>query len=129
MFYINLIIGAFLSSIGIGGGSIFILLNDIFNVEDHYNSMIYNLIMFVFVGIFASIKNIKKNNFDKSVFKKIIIPCLLCAILGAFVSSKIEVQCLKMYYSIFIMLLGFYEIFSSLKNIKNEKNISSRKEK
>ena len=128
MFYINLIIGCFLSSIGIGGGSIFILLNDIFNVEDHFTSMIYNLLMFIFVGIFASFKNIKIKNFDKNIFKKMILPCLFFAILGAFISTKIEIKNLRKYFSIFILVLGLYEIFSSLKNIKKEKNISSRKE-
>ena len=57
--WITMILIAALSSLvagmGIGGGSIFILLSTIFNIFEHKEAQGYNLIMFVIVGIFATI--------------------------------------------------------------------------
>ena len=47
-----------IAGMGIGGGSIFILLTTIFNVFSHKEAMAYNLVMFIAVGISASIFNI-----------------------------------------------------------------------
>ena len=83
--WITMILIATLSSLvagmGIGGGSIFILLSTIFNVFEHKEAQGYNLIMFVIVGIFATISNVKNKNIDKNLIKKYLNK------LGIFLSS------------------------------------------
>ena len=53
------IVSGVVAGMGIGGGSIFILLTTIFNLLEHKQAQGYNLIMFIVVGIATTIYNIK----------------------------------------------------------------------
>lgn len=110
-----------IAGMGIGGGSIFILLTTIFSIFEHKEAQSYNLIMFVIVGIFATISNFKNKNIDKNLLKKLIIPVVLGSIIGIILVKRIDEKILKYIFHGFMLLVGFYEIISSLKNIKKEK--------
>ena len=110
-----------IAGMGIGGGSIFILLTTIFSIFEHKEAQSYNLIMFVIVGIFATISNFKSKNIDKNLLKKLIIPVVLGSIIGIILVKRIDEKILKYIFYGFMLLVGFYEIISSLKNIKKEK--------
>lgn len=110
-----------IAGMGIGGGSIFILLTTIFSIFEHKEAQSYNLIMFVVVGVFATISNIKNKNIDKDLLKKLIIPVVLGSIIGIILVKKIDEKILKYFFYGFMILIGFYEIISSLKNMKKEK--------
>ena len=77
--------------------------------------------MFVIVGIFATISNFKNKNIDKNLLKKLIIPVVLGSIIGIILVKRIDEKILKYIFYGFMLLVGFYEIISSLKNIKKEK--------
>ena len=121
LFIVISIFSSILSGIGIGGGSIFILLMTAFNLIDYKTSMGYNLIMFIVVGIFASINNIKNKKFDKTIFLKIIFLCLIGSYIGVYFAKVIDEQYLKKYFYIFILIIGIYEIISSLISLKKGK--------
>ena len=55
MLIIIAIICGIIAGMGIGGGSIFILLTTIFEILEHKQAQGYNLIMFIVVGIVTSI--------------------------------------------------------------------------
>ena len=110
-----------IAGMGIGGGSIFILLTTIFSIFEHKEAQSYNLIMFVIAGIFATISNFKNKNIDKDLLKKLIIPVVLGSIIGIILVKRIDEKILKYIFYGFMLLIGFYEIISSLKNIKKEK--------
>jgi uncharacterized membrane protein YfcA len=115
------IFSAIIAGSGIGGGSIFILLVNAFNILDYKTAMAYNLIMFIVVGVFASINNIKCKKFDKKLFFKIIFLCLLGSIVGVQFAETIDEATIKKYFYIFILILGIYEIISSLISLKKGK--------
>ena len=105
------IISGTVAGMGIGGGSIFILLSTILGIFNQKEAMSYNLVMFIVVGIFASISNLKNNKIDKKLFKKIIIPLCIGSIT-------------RLFFYIFMLIIGSYEIISSFINIikSNNKN-------
>ncbi len=121
MFIISSIIGALMAGMGIGGGSIFVLILTIFSVCSHKEAIVYNLIMFICVGITATISNIKNKSFDKKIFFKLVIFTIIFSILGVIVSQSIDEQKVKLYFNIFILIIGIYEIISSLKSFKKQK--------
>lgn len=127
-FIIISIISSIISGIGIGGGSIFILLVTILNLLDYKTAIVYNLIMYIVSGFTASLTNIKNKKFDKKLFFKIIFLSLMGSFIGTYFAKGVETDQIKKYFYIFIMLLGLYEIISSLISIKNEKNITRWKE-
>ncbi len=125
MFIFLIIIAIFsgiIAGMGVGGGSIFILLTTIFNLLPHKEAQSYNLIMFIVVGISATISNLKNKKLDKKMFKKLIIPVCLGSFLGIFLLKKINENSLKFSFYIFMLIIGSYEIISSLKNIIKAKN-------
>ena len=122
------IISTIIAGMGIGGGSIFILLTTIFNILEHKEAQGYNLIMFIVVGIVTTIYNIKKKNIDVKNLIKLVIPVSIGSITGIFLLKIIEEKILKNCFYLFMVLLGIYEIFSSLKKMYKTKNNKKWKE-
>ena len=85
----------------------------------------YNLILFITVGVVASIYNIKNKKIDKKLFIQIIIPLCLGSLTGILLLKNLNKNFLKNSFYIFMIVIGLYEIISSLKKIyiaKNNKN-------
>lgn len=122
MIYLIACIASFLSGIGIGGGSSFIILALLFELLSIDEARTYNLLLFIAVGIAIIFKNLKNQKiFDKNYFKSlffIIIGCICGIILNRF----IEQEQIKKFFYLFMLIIGIYEIITSLINIKNEKN-------
>ncbi len=125
MWIIFLLIAVFsglIAGMGVGGGSIFILLTTIFNIFSHKEAQSYNLVMFIVVGIFATISNIKNKNIDIKILKKLIIPVCIGSICGMLLVKHIDENFLRYIFYGFMVIIGIYEIISSLKNIFSAKN-------
>lgn len=116
------IICGIIAGMGIGGGSIFILLTTIFGVLEHKQAQGYNLIMFIVVGVVTTIYNVKNKSIDIKTLFKLILPTCLGSITGIFLIKKIDENFLKNCFYAFMIVIGIYEIISSLKNIYNAKN-------
>lgn len=119
---LNTFLCGILSGMGIGGGSIFVLLSTILGIFEHKESQAYNLIMFISIGITTTIFNLKNNKINKNMLKKLIIPTCFGSIIGIVIVKNINEDILKTLFYIFMIIIGIYEIISSLKNIINTKN-------
>ena len=126
LFVIITLFSGIIAGMGVGGGSIFILLTTILNILEYKEAKVYNLIMFITVGITATITNLKNKNIDKNLFKKLIIPVCFGSIIGIIIAKNINESILKNLFYGFMLIIGFYEIISSLKNIINTKNINDK---
>lgn len=126
MLYIIAMFSSILAGMGIGGGSIFILLTTIFQILAHKEAQCYNLIMFLVVGIMNIIINYKE--IKKVNLKNYLVPICLGSLIGITLLNIISEEKLKNYFYVFMILIGSYEIISSLKNIIKSKNNSVRKE-
>lgn len=122
MLIIIAIICGVISGMGIGGGSIFILLTTIFDILEHKQAQGLNIVMFIIVGIVTTIYNIKKKNIEIKTFLKLILPVCMGSITGIFLLKKIDEQFLKKCFYVFIISIGIYEIISSFKKIYIAKN-------
>ena len=89
------IVSGIIAGMGIGGGSIFILLTTIFGIFSQQQAQGYNLIMFITVGVVATIFNIIKKNIDIKMLLKIIIPVCIGSIIGINILKKIDQNILK----------------------------------
>mgnify|MGYP005831750731 CR=1 FL=1 len=115
------LISGIIAGMGVGGGSIFILLSTIFNVFEHKEAQSYNLIMFIVVGISATISNLKNKKLDLKMFKKLIIPVCIGSICGILLIKVINDKTLRLLFYIFMLVIGSYEIISSLKKMLSGK--------
>lgn len=118
--WIYILIGAcaIISGMGMGGGSIFLMLQVFLANMPQKEAQFLSLIMFIAVGVSASIYNIKKKTFDKSMFFKIIVFMIIGAIIGANITKNISDEVLKLLFYSFMAIIGIYEIISSVKSLK-----------
>ena len=126
MIYLVACISSFLSGIGIGGCSSFIIISLLFNLLNIDEARTYNLLLFISVGIVIFIKNFKKENIKKKEYFKTLFFVFLGCIIGIIINRFIEEEQLKKFFYIFMLIIGIYEIISSLIYIKKDKNISMK---
>ena len=120
------VISAILAGMGIGGGALFVILSTMFLDFDQKYAQTINLIMFMAVGVSATISNIKDKKVDFKLVKKILPLLIAGALVGSWVVTKIESKDLKTYFSCFLVAVGIYEIITSLKRIKKTKNNTNK---
>lgn len=128
MIYLIAGISSIISGLGVGGGATFIIFTLMFNLLNITQARAYNLLMFISVGIIIFIKKIKKEKIINRQYIKCLLLVILGCSIGIFLNKYIEEKLLKKFFYIFMLVIGSYEIISSLKNMRNAKNISVKGE-
>ena len=121
-------ISSILSGMGIGGGSLFILLVLLFNLIDLNEARTYNLAMFIGIGIMMSLKKFQTIKNEKKKYIKAILIIGIGSIIGFGLNKFIEQNLIKKIFYYFMLVIGLYEIIVSLKNIKKDKNMIKKGE-
>jgi len=116
------IISGVLAGMGIGGGALFVILSTLFLGFDQKYAQTLNLVMFMSVGISATMSNIKAKKVDFKLVKRMLPLLIVGALIGSWLVTKIESENLKTYFSYFLVSIGIYEIITSLKRIRKAKN-------
>lgn len=106
------LISGIVAALGMGGGTILILLLGIFTDLKQHLIQGTNLIFFVPTSIVAIYMNIKNKTIDYKLATSIIISGIVGAIVGCKLSFKIENNMLKKYFGIFLLFIAFFEIFA-----------------
>lgn len=118
------ILSGCVAALGMGGGTVLILLLGIWcNIGQHI-AQGTNLIFFIPTSIVAIYMNIKNKTIDYKMATKIIIPGIMGSVLSAFLSFKFENDNLKKYFGIFLLFIAALEIYSFVKQniLKKEVN-------
>lgn len=109
------IISGIVSGLGMGGGTILILIFTIFlNIEQHI-AQATNLIFFIPTAIIAIYINKKQKLLDMKTGMIIGISGIFGAVIGSIISNKLDSQNLKRYFGIFLVIITIYEIYSYIK--------------
>lgn len=106
------LISGIVSGTGMGGGTVLILLLSIIMGIEQHIAQATNLIFFVPTSIAAIITNWKYKLIDKKIALLVSIFGTIGAVIGAIVSSKIDVEQLKKYFGIFLAMIAIFEIYS-----------------
>lgn len=114
------LISGIVSGTGMGGGTILILILSVFMGIDQHVAQATNLVFFVPASITSIITVIK----EKLIIWKVAIPVAISGIVGAIIGAKISlnmnVNSLKKYFGYFLILITIYEIYSLIKQYKND---------
>lgn len=120
------VISGIVATTGMGGGTILILLLNLFgNIEQHMIQGI-NLVFFIPTSIVAIYMNIKHKTIDYAISKIIIIFGIIGAICGSLLSFKIDNQNLKRYFGIFLIIIAFFEIYSFFREYRLAKKENNK---
>lgn len=112
------IVAGIVTGLGMGGGTILILLLSLFmNLEQHI-AQATNLVFFVPTALSAIIINVKQKNIDYKLAITVIVFGIIGAVIGAIISESISSNNLRKYFAIFILLIAFYEIYKLYKEYR-----------
>ena len=121
------ILSGIVTAIGMGGGTILILLLTlILNIPQHI-SQSANLIFFIPTSVVAIFLNFKNKNIDLKIGLTIILSGIIGSIIGAIISNKVNVQSLRKYFGIFLLFVAFSEIYNYYKQYIKGKNTNNKK--
>lgn len=123
------IIAGIVAGMGMGGGTILILLLTLFMQLGQHESQGVNLIFYIPTSIVAIFINLKNKNIDIKLGNQLAIFGFLGAIIGGIISVNMDVKLLKNIFAIFLIIIAFYEIYEIyIKYIKNKKSNNTIKE-
>ena len=124
----GIVSGAF-SGTGMGGGTILIVILSVFMGIEQHVAQATNLVFFIPTSITAIITTIK----EKLINWKIGIPVAIFGVIGAIFGAKISVNMnvdkLKKYFGVFLMLITIYEIYSLIKQYKIDKKTHNKRKR
>lgn len=118
--FIGVISGMF-SGIGMGGGTILILLLTVFTDVEQHIAQATNLIYFIPTAISAIIVNYKNENIDLKLARTISVSGAIGAVIGAIISVKTNVENLKKIFGFFLIIIAIHEIYTLFKEYKQSK--------
>lgn len=115
------LISGIVGGMGMGGGTILILLLSMFlNIEQHV-AQGSNVIFFIPTAIAAILVFIKNKNIRFKIGIPICIWGLIGTFLGATLSTKLNVGVLRKCFGIFLLLIACYQTYSMYKRYRNSK--------
>ena len=115
------IISGTVSGTGMGGGTILILILSVFMGIEQHVAQATNLIFFVPTSITAITTTMKEKLINWKIGIPVAISGIVGAIIGAKISVNMDVNRLKKYFGIFLLLITIYEIYSLIKQYKKDK--------
>ena len=114
------------AALGMGGGTVLILLLGLFSDMNQHLIQGTNLIFFIPTSITAIYMNVKNKTIDYKKSGIITISGIFGAIIGSKLSFKFASNSLKKYFGIFLLFIAFFEIFSLIKQYKVEEKENNK---
>ena len=116
------ILSGTIAALGMGGGTILIMLLNFFTELGQHLIQGVNLIFFIPTAIVAIIYDIKNKIVDYKISKILIISGIIGAVIGANISFKIDNPDLKKYFGYFLLIISILETYQFYKKyIKKKK--------
>lgn len=119
------IISGMVTAIGMGGGTVLILLLTLFLAIPQHVAQAANLLFFVPTAITAIFLNLKEKNIELKVGVYIIFFGIIGAIIGSFLANIIDVRNLRKLFGIFLLCIAIHEITNFYKLYIKEKNTNN----
>ena len=114
------------SGIGMGGGTVLIVLLTIFVGLEQHIAQATNLIYFIPTAISAIIVSYREKNIDIKLARTMSIYGIIGAIIGATISINTDVQKLRRVYGIFLIIIAVHEIYTLIKEYKLNKKRNTK---
>lgn len=120
------IISGIVSGLGMGGGTILIIILTNFFEFNQHTAQASNILFFIPTSIAAILVHLKEKDLEEKIILKMAPIAALGGAFGAYISSKIPSENLKIYFGIFLLTIGTYEIVILVKNkIQENEKIKS----
>ncbi len=127
IFVIIGVAGGVIGGMGMGGGTLLIPLLTLFTGTDQHLAQAVNLIAFIPMSLVALVIHMKNKLVE---FKHVLItaiPAVAASVAAALISKRVEGAALSVYFGIFLMALGVYQLVCAIiAFVKNKKKKESK---
>ncbi len=120
--FVASIIAGIVSGLGMGGGTILILILTIFLKMEQHMAQAINLIFFIPTAIIAIYVNKKQKLLEIKTGILIGFIGSIGAVIGAIISNKLNSNYLKKFFGFFLVIITIHEIYSYIKLYIKNKN-------
>lgn len=114
-------VSGLITSLGLGGGTILILLLELFRDISQHIMQGTNLIFFILSAMVSTFINLKNKHIDFDASKWMILSGVCGGIVGSLLSFKMETDSLKKWFGVFLLVIAVLEIYSLIKEYIKEK--------
>ena len=108
-------ISGIITSLGLGGGTILILLLEFFKDVSQHIMQGTNLVFFILSAMVSTFIYLRNKHIDFEASKWMILSGIFGGILGSLLSFKFESENLKKCFGIFLLVIAVLEIYSLIK--------------
>ena len=127
IFIIIGIAGGLIGGMGMGGGTLLIPLLTLFTATDQHLAQSVNLIAFIPMSAVALIIHIKNKLVEFRFVPITALPAVTASVLASLLSKRVEGDALGMYFGIFLMCLGVYQLVSAIIVLVKKKKLKDGK--
>lgn len=127
IFIIIGIAGGLIGGMGMGGGTLLIPLLTLFTATDQHLAQAVNLIAFIPMSAVALIIHIKNKLVEFRFVPITALPAVTASVLASLLSKRVEGDALGMYFGIFLMCLGVYQLVSAIIVLIKKKKLKDGK--
>ena len=127
IFIIIGIAGGLIGGMGMGGGTLLIPLLTLFTATDQHLAQAVNLIAFIPMSAVALIIHIKNKLVEYRLVLITALPAVTASVLASLLSKRVEGDALGMYFGIFLMCLGVYQLVSAIIVLVKKKKLKDGK--
>ena len=127
IFIIIGIAGGLIGGMGMGGGTLLIPLLTLFTATDQHLAQAVNLIAFIPMSVVALIIHIKNKLVEFRFVPITALPAVTASVLASLLSKRVEGDALGMYFGIFLMCLGVYQLVSAIFVLVKKKKLKDGK--
>lgn len=120
------LISGIISGLGMGGGTILILILTLFFSVEQHIAQATNLLFFIPTSIATIIINKKQKNIDFKLGIIIGLTGTIGAILGAIISKNLNTNILKKIFGVFLGIIAVHEIYDVIKSNKKIKKTNNK---
>lgn len=121
------IIAGSISGLGMGGGTILILvLSNFVGLEQHI-AQATNLVFFIPTAISAIIVNLKQKLINIKLALIIILSGAIGAVIGSELATNIDASSLKKFFGVFLLIISANEIYWLIKEYRLNKKSHNKK--
>jgi len=118
---IGLIAGT-VSGLGMGGGTVLILILTLWGGLEQMTAQATNLVFFIPTALVATVLNFKRKNIRKEIVFPVGFFGVIGAMLGAYIATHMEVSLLRKLFGYFLLFVSVNEVYSFYKMYKKEKS-------
>lgn len=111
------ILGGLIGGMGMGGGTLLIPLLTLCAGVEQLEAQTINLISFIPMAIFSLAIHIKNALVDYKALWKVLPYAVFASTLSSFFALKIKVELLRVFFGVFLLIIGIVFIFNFTKSL------------